>query len=195
MITCTECGEVEAPELGDMGMMGFPSLSTEERKNRRIPQNFGYLYEGFEAIGLYTESIDAFLRFLHDHAGHQLFITEEDESPYEKFEDKEWYQEAREETFGPLRPDDDLQYQSARFVAECSKCGESCESHSTDMARVAKSQQLPPGNIEAFYLRVHQRLNTDFDASHPFGPTDLHELGEFLKKHKDHAPGIRLVPA
>jgi hypothetical protein len=124
-VMCVTCN-ADAPELGDMGFMGFPSLSVEERKLKKfVPQNFGYLYEGFRSIGMFTEATDDFLRFLYKHAGHEFFMNAEDQDMYEDDYQAVWYKKARAAKVGPPKPAKSLKYQQARFLAECPKCATS----------------------------------------------------------------------
>ena len=69
VVVCEKCG-VDAPEVGDFGYIGAPSL--ELRGRRDGLQSFGFIYEGLEAIGAVTQEIEAFKTFLDEHRGHPI---------------------------------------------------------------------------------------------------------------------------
>jgi len=80
---CIDCS-VNAPEIGDAGMMGAPSLEI-------VSDSFGWIYDGLKAISLLPHSIESYKSFLETHQGHKIFLGNDhmDELPelnYEKLE-------------------------------------------------------------------------------------------------------------
>ncbi|WP_435106828.1 hypothetical protein [Arhodomonas sp. AD133] len=83
---CVDCN-VEAPEIGDGGVFGTPSLAVTA-----IPDDdwggtaytFGWLYDGLSALGLRPYDIEAYRAFLREHDGHDVRLTtdhDDDEPP------------------------------------------------------------------------------------------------------------------
>jgi hypothetical protein len=85
-VTCLDCGE-EGPEVGDLGYIGYPSLS-EEEGGRFLP-NFGFIYRGLVMLGMRTQAIEGLRAFLMEHRDHQMDISCEGESMFGEDGDEE----------------------------------------------------------------------------------------------------------
>lgn len=192
-VHCDDC-DADAPDVGDMGSIGFPSLSMDPRKKADVPQNFGYIYQGFLGVGLLTQELDEFLAFLCDHVGHRLMILEEDDAPYEDHEDDAWYRKARDAANGPPRPAQGLEYHVAKFEAACGRCDEKITSEHVDTVRRGGPHTVSSTAIDEYHDRVIKRLDNDFYRSEPFNSADLEQLGTFLRRHKAHDPTVAFIP-
>jgi hypothetical protein len=84
-VRCLTCRRI-APEIGDAGYLGAPTLEVSESSTDGwfepdpIP-TFGFFYEGLAAIGLVPYEIALLHEFLHDHAGHRLYIAMDADDP------------------------------------------------------------------------------------------------------------------
>ncbi|KHD07438.1 hypothetical protein PN36_10135 [Candidatus Thiomargarita nelsonii] len=80
---CIDCS-VNAPEIGDAGMMGAPSLEIVSDSF----YTFGWIYDGLKAISLLPYSIESYKSFLETHQGHKIHMDDEQlpELNYEKLE-------------------------------------------------------------------------------------------------------------
>jgi len=68
---CIDCS-VNAPEIGDAGMMGAPSLEIVSDQDSFY--TFGWIYDGLKAINLLPYSIESYKSFLETHQGHKIFL-------------------------------------------------------------------------------------------------------------------------
>ncbi|MCP3876665.1 MAG: hypothetical protein GY699_26450 [Desulfobacteraceae bacterium] len=73
-IYCVDC-ILEAPEIGDQGFIGMPSLDEKivpKHKDYDVLQNFGSIYRALSDINLVTYELESFHRFLKEHEGHSI---------------------------------------------------------------------------------------------------------------------------
>lgn len=79
---CETCNQ-QAPEIGDQGMLGQPSLETEKQYNDDWgvwSYDFGWIHEGLSALHLVPREVDAYRQFLEHHKGHKVvLVTDHDD--------------------------------------------------------------------------------------------------------------------
>ena len=195
-VKCTKCGR-RAQELGEDGMMGFPSLSVDQGpppKGPRVfaPVSFGYIYEGFRRIALLTRPLDAYLLFLYAHVGHDVEVLCDFEDAFADSRATTWFRDGRHARNGPPKPERSMAYVDAHFRVECARCSQAVESQLNEPIRVSPPRVLGKADISDFLERVIEPEDS-VHGSEPFGYYDLQDLAHFLKKHRTHAPTLTQV--
>ncbi len=78
---CQTCN-FQAPELGDGGMMGNPTILDEKEEHEDYVQyNFGWIYSGLQAISLLPHEVEAYKAFLEEHNGHKIVLSTDNDEP------------------------------------------------------------------------------------------------------------------
>jgi len=192
--TCLKCAKC-APEVGDFGHIGYPSCSQERGPSDRLA-NFGYIYDGFEAINLVTYQLDSLREFLLAHKGHPLHTFADGEPAFgdgdgdvedpagdEEVEDPEenWTEETAQA------------YPVCFFRLECPSCKASVQSEFAENIKRFETAPLSSSAIDLFMTHVIKE-DEAFYRSHPLSREDLEKVAAFLKKHKAHSPVASAVP-
>jgi HEAT repeat protein len=177
---CTKCG-VEAPEVGDFGYIGSPSL--DDRKRRGDLQTFGFIYAGLAAIGALTEEIEAFKAFLDEHGHHA--IRQYNDLGEEDFGDEEQSDEgsSRTKKFRFKKRG----FEDAFYELHCTDCDATHRSSSSERLAPFKPFTLTPAKIALFRSNAVSVDDESFYHVGGFPFDDLPHLDRFLTKHKGHA--------
>lgn len=183
---CARC-RVEAPEVGDLGHIGAPSLDSKRRA--RGPQTFGYLYAGFAALGLLTEEIEAFKAFLDEHAGH----------PIRQYSDlgeegADGDDDATQSGRGRTRR---FRFKNGRFAEAfhqlaCESCGETQRASASERLRPFDAIVLTAERAATFLAHA-AAADEDCYRVGGFPFDDLAALAQFLARHHGHRIVARLV--
>jgi hypothetical protein len=201
---CLDCG-VFAPEVGDFGYIGYPSLDTSRGPDCK-PPNFGYLYEAFAGIQLVTWHLDLLHGFFRSHAGHRLHTFADDEplfgdggpnamqpDPGEVALLSFGLQEAAWTEAAAAR------YPLARFKVQCGSCAAEYLSSASDNLRRFDLVTLTLGYIRQFGERMKGQLDRFiFMKASPLDGisadfTDLSSLLAFLTDHGAHGLTASMV--
>lgn len=216
--TCVECGE-DAPELGDFGYIGYPSLDSG-KGDRDIP-NFGYIYAGLAAVGLVTDEVQAFQAFLVRHRGHQIDSSADgeplfgdddeledddlDEVEDEDDEGDDELDEGDEEDLGEddEDPADDGEdatkrrggpFLDARYVATCADCRTSFSTSQEYRFVPFDPRVLATTEIKRFLKQVVEAGPEAMYRAEPLYDGDLEGAGKFLRTHARHQVTAQLSP-
>jgi HEAT repeat protein len=187
---CTLCG-VEAPEVGDFGFIGAPSLETKRSKKGTHP--FGYLYAGFAALGLLTEEIEAFKAFLEAHHGHKLHRY--DDAGGEELGEEEDGDDGAG-SVSPSKPTRKFTFKKGKFVEAfhelaCEECGEVYRGSSSEKLRPFEPMPLTRERVTLFETNCGDiESHTYRVGGFPF--EDIDPIARFLRKHSGHAVVVRL---
>jgi hypothetical protein len=178
---CKRCG-VAAPEVGDAGFIGAPTLASGKRGGLA---SFGAIHDALSALRLTSPEIEAFRAFLdaHDHHGVvRLSDVDEDDE-------------------GAPRPRrlKSFRFRAAGFVAgswelRCEKCQQAFRAeaeairpfapHTLTAAEVARFQRHAPGSDDDAVYRV---------GGFPFDAMD--DVHDFLRVHQRHGLAVTLERA
>lgn len=182
---CVAC-DVAAPEIGDGGMLGWPSLADGWHDGAEPYENedgdvvvpgpapcFGRLYEALRRIELVPVAVEDFAAFLRDHDGHdvRLFSDMDDDAPCGGAD---------------FAPDADRATSNGPWTVTCRETGETFESPIDDFVAFTP-RALSCADVDAFTSRVREVLKGD-DYHHPpysIDPTDvLAPLLSFFDRHR-----------
>ena len=222
-LLCIRCGE-RAPEIGDFGYIGYPTLSSRGRLFRS-PQNFGYIYEGLASVGLLPLEVEAFRVFLERHRRHRLV-------PLPGFEDEDdgsFFAQARmwlsigtfvlshpglvfrrgiggaaelllgpeEEPVDPSALVAETDFINAHYRMTGAQCDRSAITENADQLRRFEPRSITPAERARFERNV---LSLDSDSIYRATPLvdpygDLAPFRTFLQQHSGHDVRADLVPA
>jgi hypothetical protein len=211
--TCEDCDE-KAPELGDHGYMGYPSLDDE------VPDvdvaTFGSIYRALVAVHVVTGEVDAFYRFLERHKGHRVVTETEGGSPFEDDDDMEdmdelyddedfddeddadyeddFDDEDMEEDFDEAAdsPNGDS-YAMARYKATCPHCNASFVTEYSESFVPFDRATLTAKDMKMFQQRVVEVMDEASYHAEPLYGDDLDNLARFFKDHMKHEVVVELV--
>jgi hypothetical protein len=204
-LLCVRCGE-RAPEVGDFGYIGSPSLSSLPRFVPWRPQRFGYIYRGLSDVSLMPAEVAAFHAFLRKHRGHRLFAT-----PGADDDDGEggflsnmriWVSMglsvirhpsvllrrglqgtlefflggSEDEPSDPSALITEADFVMARYRMTCTTCGRSVVTENSDSLRQFERRNLLPKEVAAFERRV-----LSLDADDIYRATPLIDPGYDLR--------------
>ena len=204
---CRDC-DAEAPQLGDFGYLGYPSL--EERANGSAATTFGAIYRGLAAVHLVTEEIDDFRRFLERHAGHRV-VTENQEGlifgddgqggalPSSAVRagaaDSDGDEDEEDESEGTDEDEDEPEavFIKSRYRASCRRCGESVATGDLYPLSPFMPAPLSAAAIRAFQDTVMPAIETDCYEAAPLYVGDLARLDTFFASHSDHEIVVELT--
>jgi len=191
--TCQTCRK-DAPDLGDCGFVGFPSLSTQAENGEDSLQPFGYIYEGFLAVGIDPVDMHEFHVFLRAHEGHNL-RTFSDQDPEAYSEDSDQEDSDSEDSEEPEPEDFGMPPGFGIFFYDvhCPRCDESFRTEAEACLREGPGLTLTSDRVALFQSRVRDTLDDNFYHSEPFGYDDLDSLCEFFEQHASHGPTAKLV--
>jgi len=192
--TCQTCRK-DAPDLGDCGFIGLPSPSTQPQDRPDRLQPFGYIYQGFLAVGVEPADMHDFHTFLRAHNGHDLrTFSDQDPEAYDEERDSEDSDEDEGED-----EDDDVGipegFAMCLYEIECQRCERSVRTESEACVRKATALRLTPAAVTLFQERVRDTLDDNFYRSEPFGSNDLQEIFDFLDEHGTHDAIARTIPS
>lgn len=191
-VVCERCG-VEAPEVGDFGYIGAPSL--ELRKRRDGLQSFGSIYEGLEAIGVVTQEIEAFKTFLDEHRGHPIALYGDGVDVEEELdEDAETEADADTPAPAPARAKPfrfTRKFREIFHELHCETCHETRRSSESAALRPFEPFAVSADRIKHFRERVVRTDSLYRVGGFPFD--EVAELDEFLGKHQRHHLIARLA--
>lgn len=186
---CLDCN-VRAPEIGDQGMLGQPSLMDEKDYNEDwgiTSYNFGWIYTGLKAISLLPFDVEAYRAFLEAHQGHDILLTtdHDDEEPgidWDKLADFRFEETGFEEAF---------------FEMACPESGEVVTSSHAERFKTFDGRSLTDAEAELLLAKIFHSPDC-FDAFHspsmaidPYG--DLERFADFLRQHKGKEIVVRLL--
>lgn len=180
---CRRCG-VGAPEVGDFGYIGAPTLG-ERKRGGLLP--FGAIYQGFAALRMVTVELAAFKAFLDAHPGHP--IAQRSDLGEEDFDAEE--EKARP---GRLKP---FRFRSDRFVEgfyelTCDKCKETVRANSSDHVQPFEEFAVIGDDIALFQANVVRGSSDNFYRVGGFPFDDVEAFGQFLRAHGRHGVRARL---
>ena len=184
-VVCRDCG-ARAPEVGDFGYIGYPSLESRSEPVEGI-HTFGYLYEGFKALRLLTGELEAVRAFLRRHRRHQTDLVLEGDDDADVESDADQPDERDAEPDGP-RLDDGF------YVLGCA-CGASCRSTGAVRLRPFSPFRLTARQAALFRERVVEADDEDVyrvvdEILEP--AKDPRRFDAFLRDHLLHGVTARL---
>jgi hypothetical protein len=215
--TCEDCDE-KAPELGDSGFMGYPSL--DDKVTDVDVATFGSIYKALAAVHAITGEVDAFHKFLERHRGHNVVTDTEDGPAFggdddmdemDELYDDDDFEDEDDTGFEEDFEDDDIEetsdesllhrdngavdsYVRAKYQATCTQCNVSfLTKHSEDFVPFDRT------TITAKAMKMYQRHVVDvMDESsyraEPLYDGDLEELALFFEDHRRHEVVVEIVP-
>jgi len=221
-LLCLRCGE-RAPEIGDFGYIGYPTLSSRKRLFQ-TPQNFGYIYDGLAAVGLLPLEVEAFRVFLQRHRWHRLLplpgFDEEDDGSL-LAQARMWLSIGAFVLSHPtlvfrrgldgtmeilLGPDEDplnpfalvaeSDFINAHYRMTCAECDRSVATENADQLRRFEPRSITLAERARFERNV---LSLDSDSIYRATPLvdpygDLAPFHDFLEQHSGHVVRADLVP-
>jgi hypothetical protein len=194
--SCVECGE-EAPELGDFGYIGYPSLDAAAGQ-RDVP-NFGHVYAGLAAVRLVTSEVQDFHDFLARHRGHTIDSSGDGEPLFDDGEDL--YEEDDEDDDDEEEADDvaagasaDSRYVASQYSATCATCRASFTTKVDYPFLPFDRVSLTAADIKAFLKQVADVADDAMYRAAPVYDGDLENLAAFLRKHAKHEVAVELAP-
>jgi HEAT repeat protein len=185
---CMRC-KVDAPEVGDFGYIGLPSLET--KRTPKHTQPFGYLYAGLAALGLLTEEIEAFHAFLREHRGHpvhQFSDADADDSEDEGDEHDDLAPAATKTGKFVFKKG---KFVEAFHVLACETCHEVQRGSESTRLRPLAARTLTAAEAKLFQTNCGDlEANTYRAGGFPF--EDAEAIARFLTRHARHAVVVRL---
>jgi hypothetical protein len=185
-VICVTC-DMRAPEIGDGGHLGYPSL--DDRAIYGELASFENIYQGFAAFGYHPYELEAIRAFLVEHAPHDVGLF---------LDGVEYTGLLPAPTVTPLKTfefADDGRFIRAVFELACKRCR---KTFSTDVGRVRplEPRKVTKEDIEEFYDRVLDSDPMNFHRLvglfNPDGP-EAERLSDFLRRHRKHSLTARTV--
>ncbi len=207
-VTCVKCG-IDAPELGDGGYLGTPSVSPDPKSYRHRESDrdltFGFFYEPLAAMGLCTDELEAMRLFLDTHRGHDVVLygeAQDDASLPRGLRSVLKRRAAREEAGeddpaeGPAAALPAGEFLVGRYGITCSECRAECEAGEPASLRRFEPHALDPAAVDLMLERWKRAPDGGWNAGlappiDPYGAF-MRELLEFLGKHREHSQEVRL---
>jgi len=185
-LECLNCG-VTAPEVGDFGHIGAPTLGTTAKRNALRP--FGQIYAALEAVGLLTEELESTKAFLGAHKGHRVKLLGDGEAEGDDEDEGDFEGDAGGEGGRQFR------WRKGKFVEafhviECAKCGESLRSPDSLRLRPFSRKTLTAEDAKSFLAGAGGVDDHVYRVGPPFGSLD--NLLLFVAKHRAHGPAVAL---
>ncbi len=186
---CQTCNVV-GHEIGDQGMIGFPSLDDKKHHDDEwgvTKFNFGWIYTGFNAIKLNTYDVEGYKTFLEEHDGHNIILSTgyEDEEPDLDWDNLKEFEYPKDE------------FIIAFYELECKETGEKLRTTYADLFRQFEESVLPQDNINIFTQKIidEQEINDAFyRVSAVIDPyEDLERIIEFISKNNGKTFIARLI--
>lgn len=187
---CVDCN-AEAPEIGDGGVFGEPSLDvryTEDEEWGVRSYTFGWLYDGLKRLGIMPHDLEAYAAFLKAHEGHDVRLTtdhDDDEPPvdWESLERFSW-------------PADG--FVTAYFEMEDLGEGSRLRVSTPDLLWPIEPRTLAPEVLDM----VFQRLFDDSEATEGIANASplvqpyegLSEIEDFLEPRRKLGVAVRVIP-
>src|SRR6266545_894762 len=162
---CKTC-RIAAPLLadGEGVFTGFCSLSSDRVTLEAGRQNFGYLYSGFESLGMITLDLYTFKGFLVRHDGHEVITLPDDGA------DQIVALGAEEEEWTDDLPEG---WVVAYLEIACRTCKKRRRSRSTDNFEVREQRAVDPAQARCFIERIVPVLPDNLYRCVPCGRRDL----------------------
>jgi HEAT repeat protein len=185
---CARCN-VDAPEVGDFGYIGLPSL--ESKRTRKHTQPFGCLYAGLAALGLLTEEIEAFHAFLREHRGHPIRQFSDAEGA--EFEDDVGEQD---DVAPAPASTEKFVFRKGTFVEafhelRCEACGEVQRARESARLRPFATRTLTKKELKLFQTNCGDlEANTYRVGGFPYD--DAAAIARFVRRHAAHVIVVRL---
>jgi outer membrane protein assembly factor BamB len=177
---------VSAPDPGDRGHIGYPSL--EEGRTGGLV-SFEYIYRGYLALGVRLLVLDQIRAFLVEHAAHPVLL-EYDGEPVAAAAPPA----ARRVRAMRL---DAKRYQHLNLEWSCAACREAVRTARAEMA-LPCDERLGVARVRKFKMRVldvsSDNFYRTFDLLDPGGegrPGALEPIGRFLAQHEGHSLRVR----
>ena len=181
-VRCLRCG-VLAPEVGDCGHIGAPTLATKSKRNALRP--FGLIYAACAAVGLLSEELEAMRAFLEAHHGHRVSLLSEGDLDESEGIDEDGSIEGKRAS-----PHQRGRFVDAFHLIECPQCGESHRSGEWVRVRPFPERVLSPEDARTFLSGADQIDEHVSRAGPPFDFFD--DLVAFVVRHKGHDLRIAL---
>ncbi|MDH3347824.1 MAG: hypothetical protein OEM02_06970 [Desulfobulbaceae bacterium] len=183
-ITIAVNKNIQAPEVGDGGFIGLPNILIEHNYNEEWDVNsysFGWIYSGFNSIGLVTKCTENFREFLEKHSGDNICaFTEGDES--EEEEQVDW------DNLKTFEPTPKNQFKECSFQITNTKNDNFFLSKNTEML-IPNESLLSREDINNFIEKICDAEEIDDYLSYlPSIIDPYEELGNirsFIMKNKD----------
>lgn len=175
-IWCADCG-THAPEIGDYGYIGTPSLA--QRRG-----TFGYIYLGFEALNIFPAELEEFRIFLETHDGHEIRSSPDLSELDGGRGSRTSPPKSRRKRAKPRK----IRYVQASYQVECRDCG--ARFVSVDFGPMRNFQSVPLSTERLKRFRGHVLGSDDafYHVGHPLlDPShngELYDLDAFLKEHQ-----------
>ncbi len=199
IIFCSDC-MVSAPNIGDCGLIGLPSLTAKRNDEwaELFPsynQSFGYIYKGLKPMKILTKEIEAFHSFLSHHANHKIYLFNPvmtiDEIPSELYSDKFANKKLTDFNFY------DNDFIEAFYEIYCDDCNEAYRSKLKHPFRPFDQFSVDSLIIEQFRTHVlkvdRENFDRTFDIIDGYKDGGLNLIEIFLEKHEHHEVYVRLI--
>ena len=193
---CIDCNE-EAPEIGDGGMIGDPSIEDkltyheDEDWGDFTTYAFGWIYSGLRAISLIPFEVEAYRAFLLKHQGHRKYLSiEGSDSDLEK--ELDW------DNIKKFKYDFDPQdFIMGGYEIVCKDNGESFITTDDELFKRFEPHRLSEENIKTVMRKIFYQdgiydyiVNTGFSL----GPyEDLGRLEKFFRNNGDKELWVRIA--
>jgi outer membrane protein assembly factor BamB len=184
---CRTC-DSDAPELGDWGHLGYPSLNDCLYRAEGMA-SFEHTYRGYTAIGLRFLELDGFRAWLEEHATHNVALFFDDHRIGTR---RRYKLPAPSERLGKVDP---ASYSHCFFELTCEACRARFRT-SASYALKRSDKALSADDVKQFRDRVLQtECNSyyrTFGLLNP-GSDECRQLNAFLGKHRRHRLRARTV--
>ncbi len=182
---CRQCAST-APEIGDCGHIGYPSLKDCEIEGMA---SFERIYRGYAAIGFRCLELDEFRAWLEEHATHDVALLFDDHRVGGR---RRYQRPPAIECVGPVTPTD---YPSCFFELSCRRCDIRFRTkNSYELLRGQKA--LSARDLAEFKNRVLDIDDGNFyrtcSVLDPFS-REWKGLAAFLRKHQNHDLDARTI--
>jgi hypothetical protein len=219
---CDDC-DAEAPEMGDAGFLGYPSM--DDAAGDCDAATFGSIHRALSGAHLVTSEVDAFREFLEKHKGHHV-VTETEDGPAfgegdeddEDDEDGEFEEDdidgeddmddeedEDEEDFGDDEEDladegegEDAvrgRYVVGRYRASCAQCGAAFSTNNEYELLPFERADLTAQHARDLRKNVIDVLDDSCYHAEPLWDDDLEGVVTFIEKHAEHGVMAEVVPA
>jgi hypothetical protein len=176
---CVTCG-VGAPDLGDGGYIGRPSLEEHSwNPEEDVAASFGYIHMGLAAIGMVTWEVSRYREFLLAHQGHDLRLSADGSII------------AARTTDAVPAPSGAL---AARFEQKCHDCRRRRWSQHPETVVPRPEMELSSGSIDLFVERVPSNMADCAYHAEPFGDDEARRVASFLGQHRGHRVTSSFLP-
>jgi hypothetical protein len=179
---CRTC-RASAPFIRDSdgGFVGRLSLDSVAQASPDGTQGFGFIYAGFEAIGMVTAGLYFFREFLQRHQGHEV-VTSVRRDTEDVELSLEWEDDQATADDGDLPAG----WAMSEFELRCKICNKRCRTELAEPLRVGPERAVTQEQARLFSDAVMPAVPASLRGCEPYDLDELTRLVGFMRRHQGH---------